>query len=334
MNGFLSKKNGSLTIFAKTSANIDSLLSKLLAINEKDSGQSILSSRNAKIVKDPQKNNNYFLFLFLIASFGLISCVPTRQVQEKIAIQTTNSKLDDVMKGGVLKVGTTGDFKPFSYQLDTKSNVFYGVDIELAKDLAASLGAKVEFIKTSWPTLLTDLQAGKFDIGMSGITIKLARQQQALFSIPLLSSGKAAITRDENAARFTSIEAINQVGVRVIVNPGGTNEAFARANFPNATIVENGENLSVFQKIVDGQADLMVTDAVETLIQEQIHPELEAVNPDQPFNFFEMGYLLPRDHTFKAYVDQWLNLRQKDGKYQAIFDEALLKIKERFGNKQ
>lgn len=275
-------------------------------------------------------NYTHLLIGFFIWNILFIGCTASLPLQETASITNvpiTNSILDDIIKKGVLKVGTTGDFKPFSYQLDVNSNVFYGVDIELAKDLAASLGAKVEFVKTSWPTLLTDLEAHKFDIGMSGITIKLTRQQQALFSIPLLSSGKAAITRDENATRFTSIEAINQKGVRVIVNPGGTNEAFARANFPKATIVENGENLSVFQKIVDGQADLMVTDAVETLIQEQIHPALEAVNPDQPFNFFEMGYLLPRDHTFKAYVDQWLNLRQKDGKYEKIFDAELEKIR-------
>jgi len=115
--------------------------------------------------------------------------------------------------------------------------------------------------------------------------------------------------------------------VRVIVNPGGTNEAFARANFPKATIVENEDNLTIFQKIVDGEADLMVTDAIETLVQQQIHPELDAVNPDTPFNFFEMGYLLPRDHTFKAYIDQWLNLRQKDDTYQRIFDAELEKFK-------
>ena len=46
------KYSGSLTIFAKEAANIDSLLSKYLAINEKDGGQSILSSRNAKMVKE------------------------------------------------------------------------------------------------------------------------------------------------------------------------------------------------------------------------------------------------------------------------------------------
>ena len=42
-----------MTILAKESANIDSLLSKSLVINKEDSGQSILSTRNAKIVKEP-----------------------------------------------------------------------------------------------------------------------------------------------------------------------------------------------------------------------------------------------------------------------------------------
>lgn len=124
-------------------------------------------------------------------------------------------------------------------------------------------------------------------------------------------------------------QAINQPDVRVIVNPGGTNEIFTRANFPNATIIRNEDNISIFQKIVDGEAGVMVTDAIETLVQQMIHPELEAVNPKEPFNFFEKGYLLLRDLIFKAYVDQWVNLRLKDGTYQRIFDGELEKIKKR-----
>jgi cyclohexadienyl dehydratase len=266
-------------------------------------------------------------FILFISTFGCNPSIKNLKNNTASVAWQTNSILDKVKSNGIIRVGTTGDFMPFSYQLNPSENTYHGVDIELAKDLAKSLGVKVEFVKTSWPTMMQDLQEGKFDLCMSGVTIKLVRQEKALFSIPLLASGKAVITRDENAATFISIESINQSGVKVIVNPGGTNEAFAKTNFPEATIIENEDNLSIFQKIVDGEADLMVTDAVETLIQEQIHPELEAVNPDQPFNFFEMGYLLPRDHTFKAYIDQWLNLRKKDGTYQRIFDEELAAIK-------
>ena len=85
---------------------------------------------------------------------------------------------------------------PFSYQQDENNPTFEGVDIQMAIDLGKSLDCEVKFIKTTWSNLLSDLEAGKFDIGMSGITIKLKRQQKTLFSIPLLSSGKAAITRD------------------------------------------------------------------------------------------------------------------------------------------
>ena len=268
------------------------------------------------------------LFLPLLSLLLLTTCRQSPVVKDaKQATANTSSILDKILANKILKVGTTGDFKPFSYQKNKNSEEFHGIDITLAQDLAVSLGAELQLVKTSWPTLLEDLQTGKFDIGMSGITIKLDRQHQALFSIPVLSSGKAAITRDENVARFQTLAAINQPGVRVIVNPGGTNESFALTHFPKATIVQNEDNLSIFQKIVDGEADVMVTDAIEALIQEQLLPELDAVNPDQPFNFFEMGYLLPRDHTFKAYVDQWLNLRQKDGTYQTIFDQEIQRIK-------
>lgn len=269
-------------------------------------------------------------YSFIIALFCLLltSCVSSKMELATAPIHASQeSLLDQIIARHVLRVGTTGDFMPFSYKHAESSLDFQGVDIELAKDLAQSLELPVQFVQTSWPTMMSDLKAGKFDICMSGVTIKLQRQRHALFSIPVLSSGKAAITRDDLADRLISIEAINQQGVRVIVNPGGTNESFARTHFPNATILLNEDNLSIFQRIVDGDADVMVTDAVETLIQEQLHPELEAVNPDEPFNFFEMGYLLPVDHTFKAYVDQWVNLRQKDGTYQMIFDQELEKIK-------
>lgn len=268
--------------------------------------------------------------LLLIFSLVLGSCSSKSRLSGQKASYTyaeQHSLLEQIGERGVLKVGTTGDFMPFSYQKSTESGAYYGLDIELAKDLAKSLGVDVQFVKTTWPSLLSDLQSNAFDIGMSGITITLERQKNALFSIPLLSSGKAAITRDENVNLYSTLESINSEGVRVIVNPGGTNELFSRENFPKATIVLNEDNLSIFQKIVDGEADIMITDAMETLIQERLHPELEAINADKPFNFFEMGYLLPTDHIFKAYVDQWLNLRLKDGTYQEIYTTVFNKIK-------
>jgi len=123
------------------------------------------------------------LFTALMCSLLIIGCTPSLTQEKGIATATSTqiSILDKVIKK-VIRVGTTGDFSPFSYQSDGVTT-YQGIDIELAKDLAESLDVEVQFIKTTWSTLLSDLAADKFDIGMSGITIKLLRQREALFSI-------------------------------------------------------------------------------------------------------------------------------------------------------
>ena len=230
------------------------------------------------------------------------------------------SVLDQVLARGTLRVGVTGDYLPFSYPDSDGGPDLEGIDIEMAQRLADSLGVELEIVQTTWPTLMEDLQASEYDIAMGGITIKLERQQEALFSEPVVSSGKLPITRDENVEEYDTIEEINQEGVRVIFNPGGTNEDFAKENFPNAEHITEEDNLSIFGKLVDGEADVFVTDGIEAVLQQELQPELEAVNPDSPFNSFELGYMMRRDHTFKEYVDQWLEQERKEGNFVSIFD--------------
>ncbi|MDO6470200.1 transporter substrate-binding domain-containing protein [Maribacter sp. 1_MG-2023] len=273
------------------------------------------------------KTYNYLLnsFLLLITTSLTISCGPKIVKHSDSFTDSKTSTLKTIKDRDTLRVGTTGDFMPFSYKIDS-NKIYAGLDIEMAKTLAKSLDVEVAFIETSWPTLMEDLRNGKFDIGMSGITITPERQTKAFFSIPVLSSGKAAITRDENSLNYNSIEKINKQNVRVIFNPGGTNEAFARANFPKARLILNDNNLDIFQKLVDGEADVMVTDAVETLMQEQIHKELEAVNPNQPFNFFDFGYLIEKDAVFKTVIDNWLLSQQKDSVVFKLLKKEIINL--------
>ena len=273
------------------------------------------------------KTYNYLLnsFLLLITTSLTISCGPKIVKHSDSFTDSKTSTLKTIKDRDTLRVGTTGDFMPFSYKIDS-NKIYAGLDIEMAKTLAKSLDVEVAFIETSWPTLMEDLRNGKFDIGMSGITITPERQTKAFFSIPVLSSGKAAITRDENSLNYNSIEKINKQNVRVIFNPGGTNEAFARANFPKARLILNDNNLDIFQKLVDGKADIMVTDAVETLMQEQIHKELEAVNPNQPFNSFDFGYLIEKDAVFKTVIDNWLLSQQKDSVVFKLLKKEIINL--------
>lgn len=231
-------------------------------------------------------------------------------------------RLEAILAQGYVRVGMTGDFKPFSY-LNPESKQFEGMDVEMAQSLAKALGVELRLVHTSWPNLMNDLVADKFDIGMTGISVNLERQKKALFSTAFMVSGKTPITKCENVAKFQTLEQIDKPGVKLIVNPGGTNERFAKANIKNAEITVYNDNVTIFDQIVAGKADLMITDAIETMLQQKLRPALCAVHPDKPFNYGEIAYLLQPDMRWKAYVDQWLHLATKTGEYQAVYDKWL-----------
>ncbi|AJC55175.1 transporter substrate-binding domain-containing protein [Streptomyces sp. 769] len=232
--------------------------------------------------------------------------------------------LDAVPRRGVLRVCTTGDYRPFSYR-DPATGNYRGVDIDMARDLAKSLDATPRYVPTTWAGLVGDLTSGRCDIGMGGVSITLARARSVYFSEPTRTDGKTPVVRCADQDKYRTLEQIDRPGIRVVVNPGGTNEQFARAHIKRATLTVHPDNTTIFDEIIAGRADVMMTDASETRYQAKIHPELCAVHPDQPFTFAEKGYALPRgDDQFKAYVDQWVHLATHDGTYRK-YEDAWMK---------
>ena len=73
------------------------------------------------------------------------------------------------------------------------------------------------------------------------------------------------------------------------------------------------DNTRIFDELAAGHADVMITDAVETRLQQKLHPQLCAIHPDAPFDHSELGYLLPRDVALKFYVDTWLHQLRETG---------------------
>jgi len=230
-----------------------------------------------------------------------------------------SSRLDDIVKRGTLRVGMTGDYLPFT-SLDKATSTFKGFDVDMAEALGKALGVKVEYVQTAWPQLMKDFEAQKFDVAMGGVSITLDRQKKGLFSTPIMREGKTPIARCGDKEKYATIADIDKPGTRVIVNPGGTNERFARANIKSADIRVHGDNVTIFDEIAKGNADLMMTDASETLYQQKLHAGvLCAVHPDKPFDFAEKAYWLQRDEALKAFVDQWLHISMEDGSFRKIY---------------
>jgi len=230
--------------------------------------------------------------------------------------QTNPSRLDDILKAAKLKVCTPGDYKPFS--LAKPDGSFEGLDIDLIQAAAKSLGVEVVFIKTSWPKLLDDF-VEKCDVAIGGISVSTERAKRTGFMTAYMVNGKAPIARCEDKAKYQTVADINKPTVTVITNPGGSNEKFVRANLPNAKVVVYDDNVTIFDQILQRKADVMISESVETIVQQKSKPGLCAISPDKPLQYGEMSFLLPRgDTVMKSWFDTWLHLSKESGEYKRI----------------
>ena len=253
------------------------------------------------------------LFLALLM---LVSCAAC-------ASGEASPTVDEIRARGVLRVGSAGDYRPMSY-LDPETNTYVGFDAELAEDLAASLGVEIEYVKTSWPTLMEDTLAGKFDLAVCGITVTDARKEQALMSAGYLENGKTVLCRAEDAGKYTSLEAINRPEVRVMENPGGLNEKFARENLPDATLIIHDVNQEIPGLVAAGEADVMITETMEAGYYVGQDSRLAAPLIFEPFTRAELGVLMPRgSEDLLSYVDRFLADEKESGRIDELAEQYI-----------
>jgi cyclohexadienyl dehydratase len=234
------------------------------------------------------------------------------------------SSLTRIHRDGKVRVCSTGDYRPFTFRDD--KGQWSGLDIEMAHDLASRLGATPEIVGTTWGTFLDDV-GNKCDLAMGGISVTLDRAQRVFYSAAYLRDGKAAIARCADASRYRTFEDIDRPGVRIVVNPNGTNAEFDNSHISRATILTYPDNNTIFGQLTSGAADVMITDASEIRWQTNQNPQLCGVSVDQPFNFQQKAYAVPfGDTVMQQWVDQWLNIVRNDGTYAGLSQKYFGKV--------
>jgi cyclohexadienyl dehydratase len=205
-----------------------------------------------------------------------------------------------------LRVGTSGDYPPFSF-IDSDGRRS-GFDIEVAERLAAYLGRRVEYVPFQWADLTGELQRGRFDIAMSGVTQRPDRAVAATFTRPYAVTGAVAVIRSADRARFGTAADLDRQQVRIAVNRGGHLEREARRRFPAAQIVP-AANLSLANLVKQGEVDAALAEQYEAMGWD---PQAFVILG--PFTHDRKVYALPRGATsFAGQVNDWLAAREADG---------------------
>ena len=227
--------------------------------------------------------------------------------------------LSEIKHAGVLRVGTTGDYAPFSIEKDRE---LAGFDVDLVSDFAQHLGVRLRFVRTSWPTLMDDLRSQRFDLAASGISVTPERSSDADFSTAYVADGKMAVALCTDAHRFASLEAIDQPSVRVVVNPGGTNEQFVREHLKQAIIKVHRDNRTIFEELLAGRADVMITDGIEVASQTRRNPKL-CCTTSQPFTKTRKAIMVPKGSNLIPAIDAWLAPQIEDGSLAGNLQRAI-----------
>jgi len=271
-----------------------------------------------------KKKLTALILALIIVITGVSTCFAAAPSSPEEPVSPAAAKSPaEIAERKVLRVGTAGDYQPMSY-LDPVSGTYVGFDAELAEDLAAALGVELEYVKTSWPTLMEDTLAGKFDLAICGITITEARKEQALMSNGYFGNGKTVLCRAEDADKYTSLEAINRPEVRVMENPGGLNEKFARENLPDASITIHNVNQEIPGLIASGEADVMITEIMEAGYYVSQDDRLAAPLIFEPFTHGQLGVLMPKgSEELLAYVNSFLEAEKLSGRIESLGEQYI-----------
>ena len=201
----------------------------------------------------------------------------------------------------LLRVGTSGDYAPFSQR--DPAGQRGGFDVALARAYARDRGLAIRWVPVRWDTLDHDFGAGRFDVVMSGVTIRPERSAAGRFSVPVATSGAVLLTRGGSVPRHA--------GARIVVNAGGHLERVARRLFPTAALRPLSPNAAVREALLSGAADAAVSDTLEAPSWLEGTSGLRVLGP---FTRDWKAYWLPALASERARdLDAWLLAREADG---------------------
>ena len=116
------------------------------------------------------------------------------------------SKLDQILSSGELKVGTTGDWDPMTMK-DPATNKYKGFDIDVMQELAKDMGVKITFVPTEWKTIVSGITAGRYDISTS-VTKTPKRAEVAGFTNTYYKYGTVPLVLKKNLKKYSTWESL------------------------------------------------------------------------------------------------------------------------------
>lgn len=224
----------------------------------------------------------------------------------------------EVVKAGVLTVGSCLDYKPFEF---TEGGELKGFDVEIMQAIADKLGLQLEWTKHDFDTIFTALAANQFDAVAAASTIKPDRLQVVDFSDPYYNARQSLTVNTANSPSIQSTDDLKS-GDTVGAQKGTTGFDWAKANLEpkGITIKTYTDAPDAFTDLEAGQITGVINDEPSSEAEIQSRPDLKVVQAIDTGEHYGIGVAKNRT-DIKDAINQALKDLIADGTYKTIFDK-------------
>ncbi len=209
-----------------------------------------------------------------------------------------------------ITVATSPDFPPFE---SLEGGEVVGIEVDIIDLVAKELGLTVKLEQMDFDSVLPGVQAGKFDVGMSGITVTEEREKNAAFTMPYFMASQAIVVMaDSDITGKADLE-----GKTISVQTGTTAESYCMEN--GYEVLSFQANNDACMALTSGKVDAWVVDN-EVAVALSAEQNGATVVLDEAMTQEPYAFMFAKDNTeLAASFDEVLEKLIADGTVESIF---------------
>lgn len=180
--------------------------------------------------------------------------------------------LDRILERGKLIVATDAAWPPFEYM---EGENVVGADIEIAEDIAESLGVELEVINAAFDSLSMYLQNGEADLALAAITVTEDRKETMEFSEPYCDSYQFIVVKEDDE----NVKCINDLaGYMIGVHLGTTGDFLASDEVNMGVLAGTGASVQQYKDLTIAAMGLNAGDVQAIVCDKLLAENLCEVN--------------------------------------------------------
>jgi len=231
--------------------------------------------------------------------------------------------LDEILKKNELVVGMTGDQPPFN--AISKDGVIIGLDADIARVVAKSMGLKIRFSRMPFSELLPALHAGKVDMVISGMTMTPERNMKVAFVGPYYISGKGILLKIKTVEMLKK-EGVNSEKFKVTTLKGSTSQAIIEKAAPKANQVLADSYDDALKLLLQDKVDILIADLPYCAYLADRYFDKELVTGDTKLSIEALGIAVREDTLLINAVDNIVKMMVISGELTS-FQEKWFKTR-------